>query len=204
VVAVWLAATDARSRARLLGVFTGVGVLVAAWWLIRNVNLYGDPLALSATRRYNREHTLTFGSSSAVAGFTLRQIFIVVPPVVWKGFWYSWYGAAWPAWPFAPLWALAAAGLVGLRWARTAIPRHRHILAVLGLFAVGGLASVWVVGVQAWPTQGRWAMIGAPAFACLIALGFERLRGFRLARFALPLLSLAMSLGAVFGDVLLV
>jgi hypothetical protein len=47
-------------------------------------------------------------------------------------------------------------------------------------------------------------MIGAPAFACLIALGFERLRGFRLARFALPLLSLAMSLGAVIGDVLLV
>ena len=93
------------------------------------------------------------------------------------------------------------AGLVG---AFTALGRGRgppadEVLVLIAL-VLGGLATVWVVDEAA--AQGRLALVGLPALACLVALGHERLRWPLPARLALPALTLAGSIAAIHADVI--
>lgn len=193
-----IALGGAERRSTLLTlVFAGSALAVAGWWLVRSTSLYGQPLGLSAVSRYNH---LT-GPLEYVNLDPLYQVFVALPRMMWKQFWYgSRLGS--PAWAYLPFWGLAWLSLVGAarRWRDPQV--HRIKLAILLLFALGAFASVWIVGVQDTAAQARLAFIGLPAIACLIALGFEQLAVPRFARLVLPVLGFAGTSAALIVDVL--
>jgi hypothetical protein len=196
--AVWWAVEQPAMRARLLGVFAVCGVLGSGWWLVRNTTLYGDPLALAATSRVN--HQL---DPLEYRVHPLRQLFVEVPRTIWKQFWFIDQPFEWPWWVYLPFWALAGVGLGGvvLRLRRR-LSRSSRPLLVLVLLALGGLLTVWIIGVQDSAAQARLAFIGLPAIACLIVLGAEHWRLPLVARAALPVICLAGTLVALFTDVI--
>ncbi|MBV9918147.1 MAG: glycosyltransferase family 39 protein [Solirubrobacterales bacterium] len=197
--AVWWSAKSWRLRGRLLGTF-GAGVALAGgWWLIYNTRHYGDPLALAASARVNR---LLGGPLEYAGVHPLRQIFVEVPRTVWKQFWYIFQQFEWPWWAYIPFWGLTATALGALVASRKRERVPSATTRVLGLFALGGLASVWAIGVQDRAAQARLAFIGLPALACLIALGAERLPGPRAARLALPALGLGASIVVLGTDIM--
>ena len=63
VLTVVLSARGWREPLRLLAVFAVAALLCSGWWLLRNVEQYGDPLAVQATEDYLRaEDPLEFAS----------------------------------------------------------------------------------------------------------------------------------------------
>jgi hypothetical protein len=93
-------------------------------------------------------------------------------------------------------WLALAIALIGL------IGRHvsPRALLVLGVLAVAGFLSVWIVAFQTASYDPRLALGGVPALACLAALGLER---WKLAvRFLFPLLLLGGTMFAVQTNVL--
>lgn len=200
---VWWAAKRPAMRVRMLAAFAACGALVSGWWLVHNTSLYGDPLALAATSRVNRE----LGGPLEYGGVhPLQQVFVEVPKTIWKQFWYAGVYVdekfEWPWWAYLPFWCLTALGLGGLALRLRGNPHMpRGALAVLFLFVVGGLLAVWIIGFHDRLAQARLAFVGLPALACLIALGGERLRLVLGLRVALPAICLAATLVAIFTDV---
>jgi hypothetical protein len=198
VLAIVLSADDWRQRGRLIAVFCGLALLVSGWWLIRNMDLYGDPLALRAADEHlHRAVPLQFAGEPP-----LELNFVKLPQTVWKEFWYRSQQFMWPWWAYLPFWLLTAGGLLAnlKRGGSLAASVPARALVVLLVLTVGAFATVWVVGAAA--AQGRLAFIGLPALACLVALGCERLPGPIAWRFTLPALGFIGTLVAVRHDII--
>lgn len=202
LLAVVLAARHRREAVRLGGVFVAGAVAVCGWWLVRNQIRYGDPLAAHATYVHQRAVLpAVFNIASP-----LKNIFVEIPKQLWSSFWYTsgWNQFYWRWFWYLPFWGLTAFG-IGALAARGQLPRPggRRVLWVCCVIAVGALASVWALGVQANTEQGRLAFMGLPAIALLIALGYERAGLPVWSRFLLPVIGLVGTVIAIRHDVIL-
>jgi 4-amino-4-deoxy-L-arabinose transferase-like glycosyltransferase len=195
-LAVAWAARDRREGVENLGLMAVAAIAVCGWWFARNAIWYGDPLATEATRDY-------LGILVEPVYGTLEQAFVRLPQGVWKS---AWYNSGWNQfdwwWPlYAPFWLLAGAGVGGfaLMLRRREGGRWAWLLAA---FALSAIATVWAIGLTTPQTQARVGFGGLAAVACLVAVGFERLRLPVAARFALPVLGFGATAAALIDDVL--
>jgi len=190
LLAVILRASSVKDIIRQCLIFAIAALAVVGWWLVQNQIWYGDPLALHATNVHQRE---VFPAVLNVAG-PLHRIFVDVPRDFYSSFWYDsgWNQFTWRWFWYVPFWGLAALGVAGLVLIRRVGPRvaSRAPIAVTALLAFGALCSVWIVGIPTNTEQGRYAFMGLPAIAVLLALGYERLRMPPIARFILPAIGL--------------
>jgi Dolichyl-phosphate-mannose-protein mannosyltransferase len=206
-VVVALVCIGERLGERLLLVLASAAsaALVSGWWLIRNVVTYGDPLALSETKAFLREHV----PINIVGGDPfLERVLVTIPRGLFERTFYvsGWNQPpfTWPGWAHLLFWLLALGALAGLFRSRRATPSpasRSRVLLVLALFLLGALASVWAVGLQITDVQGRHAFGGLAAFGCLAAVGLERLRLPVAARFTLPVAGLVGTAVAIHQDV---
>ena len=135
----------------------------------------------------------------------VKLIFVDVPLKFLHTFWYGdlfvdpvFHNSSVPLPVSLLFWLALAFALVGL------IGRNlsSRLLVVLGVLAVTGFLSVWIVAFQTKTYDPRLALVGMPALACLAALGLDR---WRLGvRFLLPTFGLCATLVAVQQSVLAV
>ena len=203
--ALLLAAVAAPGSARLRGALLGAFVLgfaaAGGWYLVQNQVRHGDPLAAEATRDYLMA---TVPNIFVTESFT-AQAFEHVPRNLWRSFWYTsgWNQFVWVYWwVYLPLWIGLGAGLLAL----VVPPRRRRVAsrAVMWFCGVGalcGAVALWIVGIETTTVQARVAFFSLPFLGALFALGLERVRAPVLVRFALPVLGIVMTLGAIKRDV---
>ncbi|MEJ7583798.1 MAG: hypothetical protein WKF43_06835 [Acidimicrobiales bacterium] len=79
------AALSSRARhqaLRSVAIVVGVGLALSGWWLLRNLDQHGDPLALSATTEYlQKEDPFEFVDVPAA-----ERAFDSLPKELWSGF----------------------------------------------------------------------------------------------------------------------
>jgi hypothetical protein len=205
VVAIVCIGARLGERLLLLVASAASAALVSGWWLVRNVVIYGDPLALSETKAFLREHV----PINIVGGDPFfERVLVTIPRGLFETTFYvsGWNQPPfkWPGWAHLIFWLLALGALAGLLRSRRTTPswtaRSRALL-VLALLLLGALASVWAVGMQITDVQGRHAFGGLAAFGCLAAVGLERLRLPVAARFTLPVAGLVGTAVAIHQDV---
>ena len=103
---------------RLILVSLGVTALLSGWWYVRNVQLYGDPLALNATLGFWGRG----GAPHLVSLFEAKGI--------WKSFWFilGWFNIRGPNWLYAIYLRittfLAGRGLVYTYWHERKLRLH--------------------------------------------------------------------------------
>ena len=127
----------------------------------------------------------------------INLIFVAVPEKFLHAFWCGdaavdpVFHRSMPLSVTLAFWITLAFALVGL------IGRHisPRVLVVLGVLAVTGFLSVWIVAFQTSTYDPRLALAGMPALACLAALGLERWR--LRVRLLLPLIGLGGTLFAI-------
>lgn len=166
-----------RDVLRALGTWTLSIALLAGWWFIRNLDLYGDPLALEATQAlWGREFEIaaTSGDPLAEAGR------------IWRSFWMMMGHLHWPV--IGPTWVFIYAGLLtalGIAGAGLVVRRlwregQRDRLGELALLAAlcGLLLLQLIAGTQSVDiSYGRLLFPMLIGFAPLLALGWHRLAG---------------------------
>ena len=190
---------DWRQRAKHLAIGAGAALLVSGWYLVQNTVRYGDPIARAVSAHYLSK----IGGLGTPIGqpYTipdpLRFLFVQVPQRFNQTFWYisGWNQFHW-SWPVNVIFTCAlAVTLLGLL--RSTV--DRRILVVLAAIWIAAALSVWGVALQTY-FQARYAYVGLPALAALVALGVERWK--IPARFLLPAMCLIGALAAVQLDVI--
>jgi hypothetical protein len=129
----------------------GLAALIAGWYFVRNVVVFGDPLGFAFVLATNplREGPLTLG--------LLVEVFQGLS----RSFWLGWIGIELDAWVYGVIYALCMGSLVGfaswlvLRW-RQISPYIRWTVILLGMHAAVTLASLirWTALVRG-TGQGR-------------------------------------------------
>lgn len=156
-------------------------LLVAGWWFLRNLWLYGDPFGLAVFTAEFATQPFAWGDPAAWAS-ALGQLFASF----WARFgWMSLAPPAWVLWPYATLCALAVAGWVRVAVASLAacsptgaladtLPARAATPWVAPLLTVG-MAFIWTLsfaataGLVAW--QGRMLFPAVAALGLLLAAG---------------------------------
>lgn len=171
----WLAWRRRSLRAWLLwGVVTvAAAALVAGWWYVRNLLLYGDPLGLEAM----------FAILPRRAEPPTPTELLVRAQSVWRSYWavFGWFNVVAAEWVYVFFSALALAGLAGLLLAAPLAARRRPpgvgvnpvlpwqlLLLVVWLAAM--VALLWRWATMRYP-QGRLLFPAATALAVLLAWG---------------------------------
>lgn len=206
IVALLITRPSRREAAMLVGVLLAATLAVSGWWFIRNWAWYGDPLAAKATTDHLRD---LFPPLFAVPPL-FEQAFENLPKGIYKSFWYTsgWNQYYWTrGLLYAPFWILAAIGVIGSALPSAARfvtrpPSGAQPLIVLGVIALSAISVIWVLGLQTTQDQARVAFMGLPAIACLVAIGYERLRMPVPARFVLPAIGLLGTIVALQRDVI--
>ncbi len=176
--------------AQVIAVSLVMATILAVWWYLRNWDLYGDPLALGATRLlWGREYEIAATSGDPLAELVRigRSFWLMVGhlhnPV---------YG---PAWVYAYAAAITLLALFGTLWGReeSRPTRRDGILAVreillavcmvVGFMLLAGTRSVDI-------SYGRLLFPALVGFAPLMVAGWRRLLGRRL--MLIPVLPLTM------------
>jgi hypothetical protein len=213
LLAAYLSGATPRDGLRLAAVALGTTVLVGSPWLIHNTVSYGDPLALQATQQYlTKILPFAFHVDSPP-----KVLFVDMPKLLYRSLWYSPLPGQffWPWWAYLALWLTTVAALAGPRRQRTAPSgrselqvdrlnpgaRRRAVWVLIALAALP-LLFVWIYGLETSFVSSRYALVGLPAFGCLIALGTERLVWPTAARFALAGLCLAGTIVGIQRDVI--
>ncbi|HUF85647.1 MAG TPA: phospholipid carrier-dependent glycosyltransferase, partial [Acidimicrobiia bacterium] len=190
---------DGLGALRLAGAFAAnaaAALVVSGWWLVRNVDWYGDPFASDATH----DHFVEVLPGLVVgAGASFDRAFVELPRELWRTFWYSsgWNQLRWDEWSYLPFWLLLAVALFGIARRSRSDPTDDEAqnvsrgLWVLGALALGAVASYWIIGFETTGGEARVMFAGLPAIATLAALGLQRLRVPVLARFTLPAIGVA-------------
>jgi hypothetical protein len=162
----------------------GMG-LVGGWWFVRNLELYGDPLAHEVTIQYLREW---FPGFAAPASWTDEERFgFFVPEQLLKS---TWYTGGWNQFYAPTLFnlILAFAAAICLFAAVRAFIAGRGASGeplrgvtgiILGSAAVAGLIAVLLVAKETTQAEGRITFIGLAAFATLATLGAHEALPFR-------------------------
>lgn len=185
-----------RSRLSNAAIVMGVALLIASWWYVRNLRVYGDWFGLQA---FQETFAPGGGATLAVLGATNG---------LWNLLRSSWGNFGWLSlplvdgahWAFATFLLLAIVGLVASVGSRWWSGRER-----IGLVLVGAalLACAWtiafaiVAGPVAW--QGRFLFPAIAAFALLIALGLGGVLPGRVALWSLIGLEFVLALALPWG-----
>ena len=170
-------------RRRQLGGLLATAIAFAAlsgWWFVRNVALYGDPLASAATRTY---------LAKLVAGL-VRPVTSLGPSVLSFSFhqlvnsvWFD-GGANQLTLPWSVDVGVSLLGLVCLARGAWVVWRHwggRDLsslrLSALALAAAGSIVS-WVIIIrETTQAEGRWLLVAITAWSVLLVAGTEGVRG---------------------------
>ncbi len=197
-------ATWRRPKAALgwLGVVIGIGLLIGGWWYVRNVFVYGEPLAASAL----------YDAWDEGRPADAPSLPATIYPLLTR-YWGS-YGASDSLRTSEPLLsalvAFTVGGLVGVGWrwlSGRLSDQDKRVIFVLGGIAVGFFLSALVAGSQSrFGIQQRWLLAAHAAASVVLALGWWHVmekvgaRGpVRLAWVVLPLIALLASL---FGQII--
>jgi hypothetical protein len=172
---------------RVVGVTLAAMALLGGWWYVRNIQIYGDPLAL--------ERTLSIWGRGSAVSRTWSAILFEAKGV-WDSFWMTLghFNIRGPEWLYGYVPVLVVLGVVGLvpAWLRQ---RGRGRDAILLMLAVVGLmiAALAVATRQINVSQGRILYPMMIGFAPLLVLGWRSLLGRWLAPLLLaPLLALTV------------
>ena len=188
-----------KRRVEMLTIGMVSSLLISGWYLVQNWVRYGDLLARHATSHYL---SMIGGLGTPIGkpytvSDPLKFVFIQVPQRINQTFWYlsGWNQFHW-SWPVNLTFTIVLiCTLIGLVHARV----NRRILATLLVIWTASLLSVWGVAFQSY-YQARYAFVGLPALAGLMALGVERWKLYT--RFLLPAMGLIGTLVAIQIDVL--
>jgi hypothetical protein len=173
-----------RDFVRVLIVMGVITAALAGWWYLRNVSLYGDPLASAATATlWGR----AFAAAEESGGWAeVTRIF--------RSFWLMVGHLHQPVWASIGFYASAAAitlaALAGLWRGTRGISREVLLVLFTAVALPVGLLIYGTLSVDI--SYGRLVFPGLAAIACLMALGWHGL----LRKFA-PLLVLPLALGAI-------
>ncbi len=174
-----------QAVARAMLVSATLLVLLAGWWYVRNWQVYGDPLALSATLRVwarGRPPSEWTAIASEIEG-------------VWRSFWmvlgvFNIQGAEWVFVSAGVLVILGSAGMVVYIYRH---PKSRWLslllLSVIGLALVALVLATRQVNVS----QGRILFPMLTAFATVLVLGWRALIPRWYPVLALPLVVAALT-----------
>ncbi|MEO0562892.1 MAG: hypothetical protein AAF125_12350, partial [Chloroflexota bacterium] len=166
-----------RDVARYIAIIAGAGAVLAGWWYIRSVMVYGDPLAYDAARAlWGRE-------IDAPSGFELWG--------VWESFWMTLghLNVPGPPWftPYVTVATAVALVGVGVRAIREPESRWRLVFLVLVFLTVAG--TMIYVTRRMNISQGRALFPAMTAIAPLLVVGWRALLGKRL--FWIPAMPIA-------------
>lgn len=160
-----------------------VTALAAGWWYWRNIQLYGDPLALNATLRiWGRG-----GGPHIISLFEAKGI--------WDSFWFTLghFNVRGPDWLYDMYLPIAAVlALIGLIYAGRRIPKIRLRLSFLLLVGVLAVAALVVSTSRINVSQGRILFPGMAAFVLLLVIGWHTLLGRKAGLMIVPLAGLAL------------
>ncbi len=143
-------------------------VLLTGWWMWRNIQLYGDPVAwniwMATYARFARRLPLTL---SYILNFWWLQF---------RSFWavFAWGRIDLPTWVYLGLLGLCLAGAGGLVKYLLCHKEQRPSALLLLSVVAGFLASSWRLGLSLDTTaaQGRFLLPAAPALVPLLASGW--------------------------------
>ena len=166
-----------------VGVAAGTAVAVAGWWFVRNIELYGQPLAQRAANEYV---TQVMANLVVPVRWLDHDRFFHFLPKVFVGS--VWYDGGWNQWQLPlkvnlVLTGLAALALVGgLRVVlRRRGDRHLRVEPRAGapLVAVlaAAVAALLIIVRSTTQAEGRYAYVGVTAFAVLIVIGSAQYAG---------------------------
>ena len=166
-----------------VGVAAGTTVAVAGWWFVRNIELYGQPLAQRAANEYV---TQVMANLVVPVRWLDHDRFFHFLPKVFVGS--VWYDGGWNQWQLPlkvnlVLTGLAALALVGgLRVVlRRRGDRHLRVEPSAGapLVAVlaAAVAALLIIVRSTTQAEGRYAYVGVTAFAVLIVIGSTQYAG---------------------------
>lgn len=186
----WLVLEALRGRLRgrqVIGAMLVSGALstaLAGWWFLRNVQLYGDPLAVDATRA-------VWGRGNVPGGL---EWFLFEARGVWDSFWlvlghFNIRGDDW-FYALTPLWVGVAA--LGVLWHFARKPKARPTIVLLLSVVAAVIAALIYATRQINVSQGRILFPMLPAFATLIVWGWWALFGRRGWMALFPLLLVAL------------
>lgn len=152
-----------------------VSAALAGWWFVRNIDLYGDPLALNATLG-------VWGRGGAPGLDEIRG--------VWDSFWMTlgYMNVRGPDWLYPYAGVLTVAGIIGALLIALRRPDTR--IALVALVGVCGLVgiSVLLATLQINVSQGRLLYPALVGLAPLLAAGWYSIFGRRVgALLILPL-----------------
>jgi 4-amino-4-deoxy-L-arabinose transferase-like glycosyltransferase len=210
-LALYLAGPNRRHGLVLARVACVVAIVVSGPWLLFNTFTYGDPLAIGAARDYLAAISTLPGHGPLIFAVDppVETLFVTMPKEFYAGWWYEsgWTAFEWPWWAYLPFWLVTLGAVAGffVRPKRTVAgppaALQRRAVVVLAALLLVPVATVWLLRLETHTAEARLALVGLPAFACLMAIGLERHRLPVAARFALPLLGAVGTLIAINHDV---
>lgn len=190
-VVIWRRQPDRRSLLRAAMLAAGITVLISSWWFLRNLQLYGDPLAVSVHDAAILVIPPEYRWDYLLGGF-LPQVF---PSLLGRFGWFALPPHPALSWTALGIVMIALLGLLRTAFERQRSHAVRHwLLLLLALLLV--FAGAAVFNWKAPQPQGRLLLPAIGPAAVLLAAGLlratERLPGRRWLALALPLTTLVV------------
>lgn len=192
--AIWLRRRELERPGRAAAELAGTALLVAGWWYVRNLRLYGDLFGLASFK--GEFASPTFSPFSL--GDWREAGRLLGSSLVGRFGWMNVAAPRWAYWAAALIAGLSLVGWLRWRWAGrgNARPDRRIlIVAALPLLALGWtFLFALITGQVGW--QGRFVLPAAPVAALGLAFGLGRVlpRGTGIALAALIMGAISLSL----------